>query len=595
MSTERKARGILLRYARHVADGAEVDWARAESDHEPLREKLELLRTVESIAAVHRTPLPADPPESAVSDPRETLPKPGGNGAPAPRGMEAWGGLVLKGRIGGGSFGEVYRAHDPSLQKDVALKLLRPNRCASEQDAAKFISEARRLGRVDHPNVLKVYGVAQHGGRIGLWTDLVEGETLEQIVRRQGPFSAKEAEIVGLSLCEALAAVHAAGILHRDVKTGNIMRRGSDGRIVLMDFSSASEKLNWDDPIRDDSVPGTPLLLAPEVLGGRQAEVAADIYAAGVVLYRLVTGRFPVEASNLEELREKHLKGERTPLLEHRPDLPASFRRIVERALDPDPRNRYAKISDLEADLRLDLGKPPVPSPWPRPTWIQGLAAAAVLLVAAVVLWMLLPAAPPLQARVDMYRRLSAGIDERLSEGASIFPGDSLFLEVEGGAPMHVYALNVDATGRVVSLFPYEGGDLENPLAAELKHRLPGLSGGNLQYWKLGPDAGPESFFVIAASAPLPEAERLLERAAELREKARAAPGQDRSDGASKPEEPGPTGDPDRGIAGVEPWGEEPLRPADPDLARILDGLLARADAEAGVWAWHLQIRNEGK
>ena len=152
------------------------------------------------------------------------------------------------------------------------------------------------LANVRHPNVVTLYGAEQISDRIGLWMEFVRGHTLEQILDERKVVSAAEAIGIGLELCRAMSAVHGAGLLHRDIKTHNVMR-AEDGRIVLMDFGTGRE-------LEDDAssdLAGTPLYLAPEVLHGQQATVQSDIYSLGVLLYHLVTGSYPVHAQTVRE------------------------------------------------------------------------------------------------------------------------------------------------------------------------------------------------------------------------------------------------------------------------------------------------------
>lgn len=195
-----------------------------------------------------------------------------------------WGPLVILEKVGRGSFGDVYRAWDPRLQREVALKLI------AEQDDATSVAveEGRLLARVRHPNVLTVHGAERIGGRTGIWMEYFRGETLAVEVGRRGPLPADDAARIGADVCAALAAVHAAGVIHRDVKATNVMR-DSTGRIVLGDFGAGAE-LAEDTGEAGPQIAGTPLYLAPEVLQNRTATVASDLYSVGVLLYFLVTG-----------------------------------------------------------------------------------------------------------------------------------------------------------------------------------------------------------------------------------------------------------------------------------------------------------------
>jgi serine/threonine-protein kinase len=358
----------LLRVAEAISDGTPVDWDTARP---ALRGKVEHLRLIEEVARAHRTPAPAPRPAGARTVPDRaadllttSVTPPTGPAmetsaqAVGEVSLSAWGPLKILERLDGGGFGDVFRAFDPGLQREVALKLPRVGRGSDDVDAGRFLKEGRRLARVRHPNVLVVHGADEHEGRVGIWTDLLRGKTLEQLLAEQGPFGAHEAALVGIDLCHALAAVHAAGLIHRDVKTRNVMRE-QGGRIVLMDFGSVSERprAGGGQSGNEDPGSGTPLFMAPEhLLTDQPATPASDIYGLGVILYRLVSGRFPVEADTMDALIEKHRAGTSVSLRDARSDLPTAFVQTVERALDPDPRRRFQSAGALERALAVAAG-----------------------------------------------------------------------------------------------------------------------------------------------------------------------------------------------------------------------------------------------
>ena len=261
-----------------------------------------------------------------------------------------WGPLEVRRTIGQGRFGTVHVAWDPGLEREVALKILR-----SADQSAAVIREARLLARVRHPNVVTVYGVDQHDEAVGLWMELIEGLTLRQVLAVRGVLGAQEAALIGIDLCRAVAAVHKAGLLHRDIKVHNVMREAG-GRIVLMDFGAGEVR---SDPSRvEHGIIGTPVYAAPEIFSGAPAMIASDVYSVGVVLYHLVTMQYPVEGETIYEIASAHERKDVTPLSDRRPELPESFTRVVERALDPDRARRYrscgALLQDLVNALELD-------------------------------------------------------------------------------------------------------------------------------------------------------------------------------------------------------------------------------------------------
>jgi predicted Ser/Thr protein kinase len=261
--------------------------------------------------------------------------------------LQTWGSLQIRQEIGYGGFGVVYRAWEPSLTREVALKIIRP-REPNPEALAGILREGQLLARVRHPNVVTVYGAQQIGDEVGLWMEFVSGRSLSDLVKRDGPRAASEAAVIGISLCQAIAAVHQAGVLHRDIKAHNVMRE-SGGRIVLMDFG-AGQLLEAPRNAEERAI-GTPAYMAPEVLAGGQASVRSDIYSIGILLYYLVTGGYPVEGSTWTDFLLAHARSERRPLGDARPDVPAGFVRIVEKATSLKADERYPSPGAMLADL----------------------------------------------------------------------------------------------------------------------------------------------------------------------------------------------------------------------------------------------------
>lgn len=302
--------------AASVLDGTAIDWETAESKVDRAERPLvQHLKVVATLAGVHRLPA-------------------------------TWGHLQLIERIGKGTFGEVYRAWDPRLDREVALKLLPAPRSTGEP-ATFAIPEGRLLARVRHNNIVTIHGAEQIGDRIGLWMELVRGLTLEQMLRRGIRFSAREAGRIGRDLCSAVSAVHEAGLLHRDIKAHNVMV-AHDNRVVLMDFGTGREL--QDGAISD--LAGTPLYVAPEVLEGKPATVQSDIYSLGVLLFHVLSGRYPVEGPTVADIRRAHHASSRVSLRAIRADVPSRLALAIERAIDPRPDRRFRSTSAFGAALR---------------------------------------------------------------------------------------------------------------------------------------------------------------------------------------------------------------------------------------------------
>src|SRR5262249_32097269 len=194
-----------------------------------------------------------------------------------------WCHLEIRERIGEGIYGEVFRGWDTKLEREVAVKFLSAEATAV---VPHVLQEGRLLARVPHPGIVTVFGAEEQDGRVGIWMEYVHGRTLEDWLEERGPFTSHEAILIGIDLCRALAAVHGAGLVHRDVKTRNVVREDT-GRIVLMDFGAGAEARTADGEFH--VITGTPIYLAPEVLRGQPSSPQSDLYALGVLLYRLVT------------------------------------------------------------------------------------------------------------------------------------------------------------------------------------------------------------------------------------------------------------------------------------------------------------------
>ena len=261
---------------------------------------------------------------SGSNDPAGTDHQPG---ADASDGVEPqdWGHLRILQRLGSGSYGVVYRAFETRLQCDVALKLAKPTR-ARELDESRALKEARMLARVRHANVVSVYGADAHDGRFGLWMELVDGRTLEQALVTDGPMGAHEAAHVGVELCKALAAVHQAGLLHRDIKASNVMRE-KGGRILLMDFGAGRPQPKPDHP--SPGLAGTPLIWRPNCLRAARRRQLRHLQPRRPY-YHLVTARYQ---SMRQALKPSNWRtGVDAVHCETRPDLPSSFVNVIERA-----------------------------------------------------------------------------------------------------------------------------------------------------------------------------------------------------------------------------------------------------------------------
>jgi serine/threonine-protein kinase len=346
-----KLEGSLESLVAAVADGWPQDWTalEARADDGPTGRGLSRLRAIAAIADLRRQSPAANRTRRQECVRSSTATDGLAPEARAP--VKQWGRFVVRRRLGAGAYGDVYSAYDPQLDREVALKLLKPCRSSSDQ-ASRLLGEARMLAQVRHPNVASVFGADSYDGQAGLWMELVSGLNLEEMIRTRGPMSACEAALVGQDVCRALSAVHRAGLVHRDVKTANVIREVG-GRIVLTDFGAG--RFRAVAPRR--TLVGTPHYVAPEVVAGSEATELSDLYSVGVLLYRLVTGAYPQHASaGWAGLAEDDAPGPPPSLRDVRSDLAETFVSAVEQALATDPCERPQTAGLLTAALGLVLG-----------------------------------------------------------------------------------------------------------------------------------------------------------------------------------------------------------------------------------------------
>jgi len=486
MATERDPIDELLA---SISDGRSVDWDDATRRAPPTqRARVAALRNVSHIAAFSRS--------------MQRGGQPGVSATP-----ERWGDMLLLEGIGSGAHADVYRAWDARLQREVALKLVR----AGAGDEASWLEEGRAAARARHPHVVAIHGVDRHDGRVGLWMELVRGVTLERQVQEHGLLELAEAARLGSEIGSALAAVHGAGTLHRDVKPANIVR-DAEGRHVLTDFGLG---LRRDEGPRAAPPSGTPMYMAPELLAGAPATERSDVYSLGMTLWFALAGRHPFEAASLPELIEAARRGP-MPLRTARPGIPSALAAAVERAIAPAPEARFAGPRELVEALAVASS----PRGWrAHPHRVAALGGALLAVVAVFVLWRSTsrvvdapPPAPPTYTVEASFLRRDAGAATRLATGDRVRPGDRLSLELRTSRPAWVYVLNEDERGERYLLFPQPRFDLQNPLPAESALVLPGPVGGAENAWTVTSAGGREYFLVVASPEPVAELEADLGR-----------------------------------------------------------------------------------
>ena len=298
----------------------------------------------------------------------------------------------IVGQIGRGGMGEVYRAQDLKLGQSVALKFLPPDVHRDAARLQRFLSEVRIARQISHPNVCRVYDVGEIDGHQFLSMEFVDGEDLASLLRRIGRLPADKGVEIARQVCAGLAAAHDRGVLHRDLKPSNIMIDGR-GHARLADFGLAAAGTD----LRPGEIAGTPAYMAPEQLEGLELSTKTDIYALGLVLHELFTGKRVFDGASIQELREQHRSrsGSRSTLTSSSIDLDPAIDRVIRRCLQPDPLNRPATALSVSAALpggdplaaALAAGETPSPELVAQAGAEGTLApAAAWSLIAAVVL-----------------------------------------------------------------------------------------------------------------------------------------------------------------------------------------------------------------
>ena len=314
--------------------------------------------------------------------------------------------------LGTGGMAVVLQARDGELDRPVAVKLLAENLARDETFRERFLREARLAAGLSHPNVARVFDAGEDGGRPYIVMELVDGETLADVIVRRGRLPAAEAVALAIQACEGLEHAHGEGLVHRDVKPQNLLLR-EDGTLKIVDFGIA-RALEATRLTQAGTILGTAAYLSPEQAAGEEVTAAADLYSLGAVLYELLTGRTPYTFETLAELAHRQATEPIEPLRELAPDVPSGLEDVVMRCLARNPAYRPSSAAELAELLRAARGTEgttaatrPLPARTPRPrrrpaAWaVAGVVAltAAVLGLAAFV------AAdddsPPAPARVE--------------------------------------------------------------------------------------------------------------------------------------------------------------------------------------------------
>lgn len=278
----------------------------------------------------------------------------------------------LIGRIGVGGMSVVYKAQDVALGRLVAIKILHESLTGDPKFVEDFHREAQAAASLSHPNVVTVHDVGQDGSRHYIVMELVEGEDLKTTVRHWAPLPLAHALDLAIQICKGVGYAHRAGFVHCDVKPQNVLVT-KDGRAMVADFGIA-RVISEATITRGDASWGTPHYFSPEQAAGQSATPASDVYAIGIVLYEMLTGRLPFQADSPAALALKHLTEEPPPITDLNPQVPLPVARIIHKVLSKEPAARYRTADQLGSILQnyrveseqatsVELVSPGVPAP----------------------------------------------------------------------------------------------------------------------------------------------------------------------------------------------------------------------------------------
>jgi len=253
--------------------------------------------------------------------------------------------------VGKGGMGVLYRGHDPKLERDVAVKMMHVDFTGDDTARERFQREARAVARLQHRNVVTIHELGDLDGTPYIVMEFLSGQDLEHILKSTTTTLPLVKKLdIGIQLCEGLGYAHDQGIVHRDIKPGNV-RVLEDGTVKILDFGIA--KFAMSSVTQSGTVMGTPSYMAPEQIMGQPVDGRADLFSTGVLLYELLAGKKPFTGDSPTSVVYQIMHGEATSIRELVPDIPDALAEVVSRALEKDPAQRYAKASELASDLQM--------------------------------------------------------------------------------------------------------------------------------------------------------------------------------------------------------------------------------------------------
>jgi eukaryotic-like serine/threonine-protein kinase len=365
---------------------------------------------------------------NAAAAPAEPRTLPGAAGTTADGVVNTVGRYRVGQRIGRGGMASVFRAHDPSIGRDVALKFLHASLCEDAECRSRFLREARAAGGLSHPNIVVVHDVGEIEGRPYMAMEMMSGSTLSEELAQSRQLPVREAVTVTLQLAKALDYAHKKGVVHRDIKPGNIMRDAASRAVKLTDFGIAhvEDGGSGEQRTRVGDVIGTPQYMSPEQARGEKLDGRSDLFSVGIVLYQCLTGTRPFRGDSLVAIATKIANEEHPPIDKARKDIPASLRRVIDRCLAKAAAQRFQsgrELAEALARVRSELDENARDAARPRIVPLRVKWAATMALIVAVVMG--------LTATVITQKQHAALMAQVVDSGASL----ARFVATQAAAP----------------------------------------------------------------------------------------------------------------------------------------------------------------
>jgi serine/threonine-protein kinase len=320
-------------------------------------------------------------------------------------------------RIGRGGMATVFKAHDPTIGRDVAIKFLHASLCEGGDYRSRFLQEARAAGGLSHPNIVIVHDVGEIEGRPYMAMELLSGVSLADELAKTKTIPVRDTVVMGIQLARALDYAHSKGIVHRDIKPANIMRLDGSRTIKVTDFGIAHMDNSAEDSLRTRAgdVLGTPQYMSPEQTRGERLDGRSDLFSAGIVLYQMIVGVRPFRGDSLVAVATKIANEPATSIDRSRTDVPNSLRRVLDRCLAKNPAQRFQsgnELADALSKVLSEIDEEDLERSRPRIVPLRVKWAATMALIVAVVMGV--------SATLITQRQVAALMSQALDYGASM-------------------------------------------------------------------------------------------------------------------------------------------------------------------------------